>query len=271
MRLLPPIQSITSIRDRNRRAALSSGRRPLKPRGETTGSRPTKKDRVLIVDRDLISSDLFSNVLGRNEDVEAIASVPSELPASLAKNHFALVVIASELQVELGSGFDLAEFVSQEFPDVAIVLLLNHSDRATILRAFRCGASGVFCRDGSMVEFLSCIESVLRGSIWAGKQETALLLEAIRSLPFVEVEGEDRWPMLTGREFSVVQCAAKGKTNKAIACELGLSEHTVKNYLFRAFEKLGVSSRVELLFCLTQRNHKYGAIKGYTSEASVVD
>jgi len=38
-----------------------------------------------------------------------------------------------------------------------------------------------------------------------------------------------------------------------------LSEHTVKNYLFRAFEKLGVSSRVELLFYLTIRGHTFGA------------
>jgi DNA-binding NarL/FixJ family response regulator len=58
-----------------------------------------------------------------------------------------------------------------------------------------------------------------------------------------------------------VQCAAKGKTNKAIASELGLSEHTVKNYLFRAFDKLGVSSRVELLFYLTLRGHTFSGTK----------
>src|ERR1035438_3199397 len=60
---------------------------------------------------------------------------------------------------------------------------------------------------------------------------------------------------LTLRELEVVKCAAKGKTNKVIAGELGLSEHTVKNYLFRAFEKLGVSNRVELFFSLTSRDH----------------
>jgi two-component system nitrate/nitrite response regulator NarL len=56
----------------------------------------------------------------------------------------------------------------------------------------------------------------------------------------------------------VVQCAATGKTNKVIAAELGLSEHTVKNYLFRSFEKIGVSNRVELLFYLTLRGHSLG-------------
>jgi DNA-binding NarL/FixJ family response regulator len=51
----------------------------------------------------------------------------------------------------------------------------------------------------------------------------------------------------------VVHHAAQGKTNKAIARELGLSEHTVKNYLFHVFDKLGVSNRIELLFYLTTK------------------
>ena len=63
---------------------------------------------------------------------------------------------------------------------------------------------------------------------------------------------------LTARELQVVQYAARGKTNKAIASELYLSEHTVKNYMFRAFEKLHVSNRVELLFYLATRGHPFG-------------
>jgi DNA-binding NarL/FixJ family response regulator len=55
---------------------------------------------------------------------------------------------------------------------------------------------------------------------------------------------------LTVREMQVVRSAASGMTNREIAKELGLSDHTVKNYLFKAFEKLGVSSRVELLLSL---------------------
>jgi DNA-binding NarL/FixJ family response regulator len=56
---------------------------------------------------------------------------------------------------------------------------------------------------------------------------------------------------LTAREWQVVKSAALGMQNKEIARQLGLSEHTVKNYLFRVFEKLGVSNRVELLYYLT--------------------
>jgi DNA-binding CsgD family transcriptional regulator len=52
---------------------------------------------------------------------------------------------------------------------------------------------------------------------------------------------------LSKREQDVVRCVAEGLTNREIAGRLTLTEHTVKNYLFRIFDKLGVSSRVEVV------------------------
>jgi two-component system, NarL family, response regulator DegU len=53
--------------------------------------------------------------------------------------------------------------------------------------------------------------------------------------------------LLTPREEQVVALVAEGLANKEIAQELALSEHTVKKYLFRIFDKLGISTRVELV------------------------
>jgi len=53
--------------------------------------------------------------------------------------------------------------------------------------------------------------------------------------------------LLTVRQEQVVALVAEGLSNREIARELKLSEHTVKKYLFRIFEKLGISSRVELV------------------------
>jgi DNA-binding CsgD family transcriptional regulator len=54
--------------------------------------------------------------------------------------------------------------------------------------------------------------------------------------------------LLSKREAEVVRCLAEGLTNREIADRLGLSQHTIKNHLFRIFDKLGVSSRIELVF-----------------------
>ena len=54
--------------------------------------------------------------------------------------------------------------------------------------------------------------------------------------------------------MDIVRCVAQGMTNREIAEQLGLSPHTIKNYLFRVFDKLGVSNRVELLFMTLSQN-----------------
>jgi two-component system nitrate/nitrite response regulator NarL len=91
-----------------------------------------------------------------------------------------------------------------------------------------------------------------------------------KNIPAPNVIGSHDSPTLTARELEVVQCAAEGKTNRAIARDLFVSEHTVKNHLFRAFEKLGVSSRVELLFYLTLRGHTFKPAKSDGVDLAVI-
>ena len=141
--------------------------------------------------------------------------------------------------------------------------------RESVISAFRAGARGVCSRERPISEFLDCIELVRRGLIGATGNEVAFLLEALKNIAAPKLAIAIDSPQLTSRQLQVVQHAAAGKTNKCIAAELHLSEHTVKNYLFRAFEKLGVSSRVELLFYLTLSGHTFGAAKTGVEEPNL--
>ena len=62
--------------------------------------------------------------------------------------------------------------------------------------------------------------------------------------------------LLTRREEKVVHLVADGLKNREIADKLQVKEHSIRNYIYRIFDKVGVSSRVELiLYAFSQRDH----------------
>jgi DNA-binding NarL/FixJ family response regulator len=132
-------------------------------------------------------------------------------------------------------------------PELAKILLLDIYDRDLVVNAFRSGARGLFCLADSPLRMLcKCIHSVHRGEIWASHHQLVCLLESVSQVPSLRMIDANGSKLLTPREAQVVALVADSLSNREVAQELNLSEHTVKKYLFRIFDKLGVSSRVEL-------------------------
>jgi len=101
-----------------------------------------------------------------------------------------------------------------------------------VIDAFRCGARGVVFRDEPIEILGKAIHAVYQGQIWANSEIMRFLVEALsRALPMRFREGHGI-ELLSKREVDVVRLVAEGLANKDIALQLGLSEHTVRNYLF---------------------------------------
>jgi DNA-binding NarL/FixJ family response regulator len=201
-----------------------------------------------------MSSSLLADMIMRHLCCEAVIARSSDLLSMLDRSAIDLVIISADIDSSSGTGYSLAETISCKYPTVAIVMLIHQPSRDATLSALRAGARGLFNDQQGLDRLIDCIRSVRGGSIWAGPEETSFLLNALREMPALGVGNDFDTHTLSAREMQVVRAAASGKTNKAIANELHLSEHTVKNYLFRAFEKLGVSNRIELLFYLSTRD-----------------
>lgn len=214
---------------------------------------PDARFKAAIVGQDTMSSTLLAEMIMRNLNCEAVKARPSDLLALLDRMSIQVVILSEDINSEQGAGYSLAQTISTTYPDIAIILLIDQASRDATISALRAGARGLFNRQQPLEQFIACIKHVRTGSLWAGPEETAFLINALRTMPALGVGGEAETDSLSAREMQVVRAAACGKTNKTIAGELNLSEHTVKNYLFRAFEKLGVSNRVELLFYLSTR------------------
>jgi len=73
------------------------------------------------------------------------------------------------------------------------------------------------------------------------------LLDLVAHVPSLRVVTAKSTNLLTPRAEQVVALVGDGMSNREVVVELGLREHTIKTYLFRIFEKLGISSRVELV------------------------
>jgi len=207
---------------------------------------------VLVAERTRLASQLLGESLERDSRFRVVAvPTPGELllVAANCKPHVAL--ISADLDSAPRSGLHVARILNARQPDIHIAILLDVPAREHVIAAFRAGASAVFCRDAGLSELRNCIERVSRGEIWASNIEAEYLLEAVRRGPSCDAADSDKLNKLSKRELEVAEWAVQGHTNRQIADQLRLSEHTVKNYLFRAFEKLGVSTRMELLFLLS--------------------
>ena len=99
----------------------------------------------------------------------------------------------------------------------------------------------------------SACGSSTRARVWASSREVKIALEALSSAPLIRTTHAGGLNLLSRRELQVVHCLAEGLTNRAIGARLGLSRHTIKNYLLKIFDKLGVCNRVELLFLALSR------------------
>jgi len=134
------------------------------------------------------------------------------------------------------------------------VALLDEDEPRTVVTAFRAGAKGVFSRTQSDIRLLAkCIQRVVEGQIWVDSKQMTYLLGALTGNSDGSPNAGSSPPKLTRREESVVRLVVQGMVNREIAEQLRLSEHTVKNYLFRIFDKLGVSNRVELALYAVSR------------------
>jgi DNA-binding NarL/FixJ family response regulator len=205
---------------------------------------------VLIADSNRMQSQLLSSALRRRSEFR-ISTCPVDIGSILqavASTAVQVVVLSLNHSASVGSQMASMRRVHLSHPAVAKVLLVESYDRELVCNAFRSGVRGIFCISDAHFRLLCrCIQRVAGGQIWANTEQMGFLLELIAEVPSLRVLNSRGQQLLTPREEQVVALVAEGLSNRETARELNLSEHTVKKYLFRIFDKLGISSRVELV------------------------
>ena len=196
-----------------------------------------------------MSRELLIEALKRQACFNVVDSVTTSQEAIkvACSSNVDVALISATLADGPLSGFGALRRIRECRPDVRSVILHDGREQNLVVDAFRAGARGVFSLSQStFMALCRCVQQVHAGQIWANSIELSEVLEAFYEFAPMRIVNADGMRLLTKREEEVVQLVAEGLQNREIAIDLKLSEHTIKNYLFRIFDKLGVSSRVEL-------------------------
>jgi DNA-binding NarL/FixJ family response regulator len=190
--------------------------------------------------------------------VVASAANSQKLLEAAGRVSIDVAVISLALDEKPGRGLDVLRQMRALHPDIKGVILLESSRAQDVLDCFRAGARGIFSKNDRLESLCKCIHRVYEGQIWARSVELGVVLEALANSPVLHATNHKGMDLLSSREREVIQYVASGMTNPEIAQALGLSRHTVKNYLFRIFDKVGVSSRTELICHTMNRGKRSG-------------
>ena len=205
---------------------------------------------VLIADSNRMQSHLLTSALRRRSEFH-ISTCTVEIEAILRAVKLTpvkVVILSLNPSIDISQQMAAMRRIHLSHPELAKVLLAESYDRELVVSAFRSGARGIFCLTDTQFRLLCrCIQRVAEGQIWVNTEQMNFLLDSISEAPSLRVINSNGRMLLTPREEQVVALVAEGLSNRDTARELNLSEHTIKKYLFRIFDKLGISSRVELV------------------------
>lgn len=215
--------------------------------------------RILLADSDELRSQMLTSALRRRSEF-AVHTCPMDadlIRRTLLQSDVDVAVICSD-----GRGPEVCLPIIRSIhlarPHVGAVLLSETLSSEVVVNAFRSGARGVLCHaEAHFRDVCKCIRCVHDGQVWANSQQLSCVLDVVARVPALRVLNSCGDHLLTGREEQVVALVSDGLSNREVARELNLSEHTIKKYLFRIFDKLGISTRVELvLYALSHGNSR---------------
>jgi DNA-binding NarL/FixJ family response regulator len=148
-----------------------------------------------------------------------------------------------------GQGLRAANEIASRVPTAAVILLTNRLDEEEFMAAMRAGASGYLTNSLDPSRLSHVVEGAMRGEPAVPRKFVSRLLDELRTRErrrSVVLEGKGR-VALTAREWDVVELLLRSATTAEIAAELGVAPVTVRRHLGSVEQKLGVTTRAEVV------------------------
>jgi two-component system, NarL family, response regulator DevR len=204
--------------------------------------------RILICDDHPVFRGGLAAALGAEGDFEIVGQVGSvaELRAELPTTSVDLVLL--DVDLPDGLGIDL---VPEVLAVASVVMISAHDDPNLVRRAIQEGAIGYIRKDSEPLELLRLVRRAADGKTALSGDMAVRVAESLRRDPD-ERAFDEAMSSLSPRQREVVALVADGKSNREVADALCISEGTVKNYVTKILETMGVSDRTKLAILLVR-------------------
>jgi DNA-binding NarL/FixJ family response regulator len=215
---------------------------------------PGSKVRIVIADDHTIFRDGLRRLLEMEEDLLVVGEAADGAAAvAMVESQHPSILLLDLAMPKMPGLVTLRELSNRQSP-TRTILLTAAIERRQILEALQAGARGVVLKEAATQVLLKAIRAVVDGRCWVGNEEVADLEAYVRRLGSSSASRARQDYGLTRRETEILATIVAGLSNKEIAHRFQLSEDTVKHHLTNIFDKVGVSSRLELaLFAINNR------------------
>jgi DNA-binding NarL/FixJ family response regulator len=174
---------------------------------------------------------MLLSTIGQNVSCLEAADVSEGL--AIISQHADLQLCLLDLALKNEHGLDAIQKIKETAPQVAVVVVSGADDIATIRRCIDAGAMSFIPKSVAPEALTQALQHVLNGAVYLPEQIVSAM------------EKPQKHALLTPRQMQVLQCLNRGLPTKLISRELGLSEHTIKEYIALVFQALGARNRTE--------------------------
>ena len=209
--------------------------------------------RIVIADDHPIFRDGLKRLLEAEPTFKVIGEACDGVEAVGLVRQLRPEILLLDLAMPRRPGLEALRELNAQAVSARVILLTAAAEKEQIVEALQLGARGVVLKDSATQILLKSIRAVMNGEYWVGRESVSNLVQYLRSLMDAPKPSGPKRYGLTPRELEIVSAVVAGYANKEIAQHFKISEDTVKHHLSNIFDKIGVSTRLELaLFAVNQ-------------------
>jgi len=210
--------------------------------------------RVMLVDDHEVVREGLRTLIGRHREMLVVGEAGTTAEAIETAARAKPDVIVMDIRLPDGSGVEACRTIREARPETKVIMLTSYADDEALFASILAGAAGYLLKQTRGQALIDAISAVAQGRSLLDPDVTGKVLERVRK---GRGDEDPAFASLTDQERKVLEQLAEGKTNREIGEVLFLSEKTVKNYVSRILDKLGLARRAEAAAYMAKRRPRY--------------